>query len=127
MIVRRCIRNLKHDRDLRKERPVRAEGEPVQACLQGLARRHQLRNPASAIRNTLHDQLPLARATFQSDGHPGSGSSLFGIENMGTNAAHDVTSLSSRMRVIWLCSVAAVRNSSSAPFDSRDLRISSIS
>jgi len=89
----------------------------------------KLRDAAVTIGRTSADfeKPPATGLPLQNNPHALRRQTLRGVQNMGTDSAHNGTSLSKRRRVILSCSSAATRISVSGGFASRDFRMDSIS
>ena len=131
------IANRKNDHDfaiktfdlLRREIRPGLEGQSVNTSVQGKPVRQKVSGATIRIRGPFANLLPGAIGTleFKPHRHATGRTSARGIENMGRDCAHWLSSFSNLSRVIFRCSSAAMRNSVPGSFCKRSLRIASMS
>jgi hypothetical protein len=98
VVMRFAVRNLERDRDLRKERlegqrleiRPRLEAQPINTWRRRAGIRHQRPLPSIGIRFSPPDDLPFRfLLSLENDAHAGGRDATGGIEDVGSDRAHD--------------------------------------
>jgi len=137
MIMLRRIADCKNDYNLsiesfdllRGEVRPRLEAQSINAFGQGKTVRQKVSGATISVGGSFANLLPTAVGVFdlKSHGHAAGRSSARGIEHMGGDCTHGLSSFSNLRRVIFCCCSAATRNSVSGSCCKRSFRIANIS